>query len=140
MVILLMSFLLHIKNIINSFLGIQQEDMGIDTPENNHIEPVLMGNNSNAENISTGSTCTINEKTSMKPTERTYSESKKHHNREYIKRKTKHRKITKINYFTWRCDACIKLITNKDTYMYKDHKFCSFKCRDSFDHSGFNPY
>lgn len=39
--------------------------------------------------------------------------------------------------FKWKCDKCGRSLEKTTTYMYKDHKFCSFTCRNSFEFSDF---
>ena len=42
--------------------------------------------------------------------------------------------------YKWECDHCGHQIIRRPTYMYKDHKFCSCHCKNSFDFSDFNKY
>lgn len=108
-----MSLFLQIKNKINSLLGIQIENI-------NHVS-ISMCNNSNSEN-----TITYIEHDCIK--------------KETAKNNTKRRKTSKITYPTLICDKCGKSLINKCTYMYKDHKFCSYICKNSFDFDEYYPY
>ena len=59
---------------------------------------------------------------------------------EEIKRNTNKTGLIKdINQFL-KCDHCGNSLADRTTFMYKDHKFCSYRCKGLYNHSNFNIY